>query len=913
MADRKDPSDYLLEELQERAKELHCLYRVDEILSGESEDDDAYRALLEAIPPGWKYPDICQVRIDVGGATFQPEDFADTPWILRADVAVHGESVGAITVSYREERPAADEGPFLREERRLIDAIAERLGLHLMQRRLRADRESWERVVQRLPNRDSQSLRVLVDFLMRADRELLHRIARKMINHLCWNGVAEAAELLHEGTSDEAVAERGDENRPQRRQSLRPAATLIERTFQLASRHLDETEIVSLIQGWITEDKCVFLVRALESPSSTLNEIAEAVLRYRDISFHESDLSVALQTSLRVGLLRRFFVPRPEFMQVAKRYVEIKDFYDLVDRIVYSPESHGKLGGKASGLFLAEKILSAASERDESLRTVRVPRTWYVASDAVLDFIEANQLNEVYERKYMDIERVRRDYPLIVQVFKNSSFTHEVTTGLAAILDQVEKPLIVRSSSMLEDRAGASFAGKYKSLFLANQGTKRERLAALQDAIAEVWASVFGPDPIEYRAERGLLDFREEMAILIQEVVGTRIGNYFLPAYAGVAFSSNEYRWSPRLAPEDGLVRIVPGLGTRAVDRMSDDYPVLVSPGKPGLRPNVTADEVLRYSPKCLDVINLETNAFESIDIAELLRAHGDELPEARRLVSLVDGDRLREPLGLEPDWEADEYAVTFEGLFNRSEFLPRMATVLRLLSGELGTPVDVEFASDGTDLYILQCRAQSRREEHRPAPIPHDLDPERVLFTAHRYITNGRVAGISHLVYVDPAGYEGLETRKELLQVARAVGRLNALLPRRRFVLIGPGRWGSRGDIKLGVGVTYSDIGNTAMLIEMARQKGTYAPEPSFGTHFFLDLVEADIRYLPLYPDEPDTIFRHQFFTESPNLLADLAPEFAKLSETVKVIDLSARGETLEVLMNADAEQAVGVLTPEE
>jgi hypothetical protein len=131
--------------------------------------------------------------------------------------------------------------------------------------------------------------------------------------------------------------------------------------------------------------------------------------------------------------------------------------------------------------------------------------------------------------------------------------------------------------------------------------------------------------------------------------------------------------------------------------------------------------------------------------------------------------------------------------------------------------------------------------------------------------------------------------------------------------VLIGPGRWGSRGDIKLGVGVTYSDIGNTAMLIEMARQKGTYAPEPSFGTHFFLDLVEADIRYLPLYPDEPDTIFRHQFFTESPNLLADLAPEFAKLSETVKVIDLSARGETLEVLMNADAEQAVGVLTPEE
>lgn len=909
MPDRKSSPDQLLDDLQERAKELNCLYGVDEILSGRLEDEDAYRALLDAIPPGWKYPDICQVAISVGGLTYRADDFVETPWAMSADVAVYGETVGTITVSYAKERPTADDGPFLHEERRLIDAIAARLGLYLLQRRLRADRESWERVVQRLPSRDSQSLRVLVDFLMRTDRELLQRIARKMINHLCWNGVGEAAELLHEGATEEAGPEEGENNRPQRRQSLRPAATLIERTFQLAACHLDESEIVSLIQGWINEDKCVFLVRALENPTSTLNEIADAVLRFRELSFDESELSQALQTSLRVGLLRRFFVPRPEFMNVAKRHVAIPDFYDLVGRIVYPSQSQGKLGGKASGLFLAEKVLRDATEHAELLRNVRVPRTWYVASDAILDFIEANQLNEVYERKYMDIERVRRDYALIIQVFKNSGFTHEVSTGLAAILDQVEKPLIVRSSSMLEDRAGASFAGKYKSLFLANQGTKRERLAALQDAIAEVWASVFGPDPIEYRAERGLLDFREEMAILIQEVVGTRIGKYFLPAFAGVAFSSNEYRWSPRIEPEDGLVRMVPGLGTRAVDRMSDDYPVLVSPGKPGLRPNVTTDEVLRYSPKQVDVINLETNAFESIEIAELLAVHGDEYPEARRLVSLVDGDRLREPLGLEPDWKDDAYAVTFEGLFNKTEFLPQIATVLRLLRDSLSTPVDIEFAGNGGELFILQCRTQSRREEHRPASIPHDPDPERVLFTARRYVTNGRVSGITHLVYVDPAGYERLGSRKELQQVARAVGRLNQLLPRRRFVLIGPGRWGSRGDIKLGVGVTYSDIANTAMLIEVARKKGNYAPEPSFGTHFFLDLVEADIRYLPLYPDDPQTTFRDAFFAESPNHLGELAPEFAHLAGTVKVIDLSARGASLDVLMNAEAEQAVGLL----
>ena len=116
---------------------------------------------------------------------------------------------------------------------------------------------------------------------------------------------------------------------------------------------------------------------------------------------------------------------------------------------------------------------------------------------------------------------------------------------------------------------------------------------------------MFGPDPIQYRAGRNLLDVHEEMGIMIQEVVGTRVGRYFLPAFSGVAFSNNEFRWSPRIRREDGLVRLVPGLGTRAVDRLSDDYPVLVAPGQPGLRVNASLDEVVRYSPKMVDLIDL--------------------------------------------------------------------------------------------------------------------------------------------------------------------------------------------------------------------------------------------------------------------------------------------------------------------
>src|SRR5438270_1900362 len=226
----------------------------------------------------------------------------------------------------------------------------------------------------------------------------------------------------------------------------------------------------------------------------------------------------------------------------------------------------------------------------------------------------------------MEIDQVRQEYPHLVALFKRSSFPSEFAKGLALALDDLgDVPLIVRSSSLLEDRPGSAFSGKYKSLFLGNQGSKEERLAALMDAITEVYASIFGPDPTEYRAERGLLDVHEEMGIMIEEVVGMKVGKYFLPACSGVAFSNNEFRWSSRIKRTDGLIRLVPGLGTRAVDRVADDYPVLIAPGQPTLRANVTVDEVLKYSPKRVDVINLETNAFETVSTHQLLTYCGSQ------------------------------------------------------------------------------------------------------------------------------------------------------------------------------------------------------------------------------------------------------------------------------------------------
>ena len=147
---------------------------------------------------------------------------------------------------------------------------------------------------------------------------------------------------------------------------------------------------------------------------------------------------------------------------------------------------------------------------------------------------------------------------------------------------------------------------------------------------------------------------------------------------------------------------------------------------------------------------------------------------------------------------------------------------------------------------------------------------------------------------------------------MGRAVGRLNKLLPKRQFVLIGPGRWGSRGDTKLGVRVTYSDINNAAMLMEVAARRGSYVPELSFGTHFFQDLVESDIRYLPIFPGEPDVVFNAAFLRSAPNLLGDLLPEYTHLSNALRVIDVRAAtgGSILRVFMNADTEEALGMMT---
>ena len=906
--------DKLLTSLQERTKELNCLYEVEQILARlDLPLEEAFRQVVEVIPPGWQYPDICRAMIEYDDLVFTKEEFRATPWVQSRDIVVQGTVVGGLSVWYTQERPREDTGPFLNEEDRLIHTIAERLGQSILFHRMYETRVKWEEANRELAAEKEDRWRAPIQLLRRSDRELYLRIARKMVNHLCWAGVEGGQELLQEIYGQPEEDSYRDSNFPARPRTVNESVLLSGKPFELARRFLGSDTVISLTQDWVMEDKASFLPAVLNNPRSSLSEVAIAVRRFHHLLADDTELSTATLDGIHVGLIRRFLTDQLDFISVAKKYIRTEDFIELIDRIIQSDTSHGKLGGKSAGLFLAEAILRHDGGGDRPIGEVKVPRSWYLASEGLMQFIEYNDLDEVLQQKYRETSQVRQEFPNIIQLFKNSRFPSEIVKGVSMILDEVgDQPLIVRSSSLLEDRMGSAFSGKYRSLFIANQGTKNERMRAILDAMTEVYASVFGPDPIAYRRERGLLDFHEEMAILVQEVVGTRLGEYFLPAVAGVAFSNNEFRWSPRIRRTDGLIRMVPGLGTRAVDRVGDDYPILAVPGQPGLRVNTTVDEVIRYSPRSVDVINLETNSFETIELDHLLKTHGADFPGFENVFSVLKDDVLHKPVKLLVDPARDNLIADLGGMVGSTPFVQHVGNILRILESALGAPVDIEFAHDGRDFYLLQCRPQSFAAEDAPAPIPKDVPEEDTLFAAHRYVSNGRVPDITHVVSVDPDSYAALHDRSDLVAVGEAVGKLNKLLPKRQFILMGPGRWGSRGDIKLGVNVSYSDINNTAMLIEIARQTGDYLPDLSFGTHFFQDLVESEIRYLPLYPDDDSTL-NQRLLHASPNLLVAMLPEYAHLAETIRVVDIpgASDGRVLRVLMNSELDEAIGMLAP--
>ncbi|RMF05384.1 MAG: hypothetical protein D6768_01250 [Chloroflexi bacterium] len=602
------------------------------------------------------------------------------------------------------------------------------------------------------------------------------------------------------------------------------------------------------------------------------------------------------------------------FIRIARDFFNIYDLKEIKNRRI----GKGKIGGKAAGMMLAYKIVCKPDAEDEIdlAQYVTIPETYFVASDVFYNFKTRNGLEYTVSQKYRSREEIERDYPKIRAAYLAGQFPDSTLQQFRNLLAEIgTAPIIVRSSSLLEDNFGSAFAGKYDSYFLPNQGTPEENLEALTRAIRQVYASVLSPDALFYRNIQGLEDYDERMAILIQKVQGQRHGNYYFPYVAGVGFSRNPFIWNKKLRREDGFLRIVLGLGTRAVDRIARDYSRMVGLSHPLLRPVTTAADIAKYSQRFVDVLDLKANDVTSVPAHEII---SEDFPGIQYLASLNEGDFIKPIFALGRGLDPRQMVLTFDNLLKNTDFVPLMKTILKKLERHYNRPVDVEFTVElipkyprpELKIYLLQCRPLSNREWAADVSVPNNIPIDEQVFSSTHLVPHGIVERVKYIIYVDPIDYSQIASNSVRMELARIISKLNKKLEGENFILMGPGRWGS-SNIDLGVRVTYADIYNARMLIEIATSKNGATPEVSYGTHFFQDLVESNILPLALFPDSAGSVFNRPFFEQSPNALPRFLPEYATFAKHIRVIDVPdvTQGKFLRVVMNSEKNKGLGYL----
>ena len=623
-----------------------------------------------------------------------------------------------------------------------------------------------------------------------------------------------------------------------------------------------------------------------------------------------------------VVLIKSMLSDQLEFIGIAKEIFTVRDLRDVRQRVI----GRGKIGGKAAGLLLARKILEAvddetwedAGSKDpvEPHKHVVIPDSYYIGADVFYDFLMINGFTRFMNQKYRRSEEITANYPHLRQSYMEGHFPTSIVEALRELLDKLgTNPIIVRSSSLLEVHFGAALAGKYESVFCPNQGAPEENLAALLRAVSQVYASTLSPDALLYRQQMGLVDYDERMAVLIQTVQGTRYRNLMFPAIAGVGYSRNPFRWNPKIRRDDGFLWLVSGFGTRAVERVARDYPRIVALSHPELRPYVGATQIRKYTQHFVDVLDLDDNKMKSLPVRQVL---GYDYPGIRYLASLDKGDYISPIFARLQPTDEGSVLLTFNQLVKDRHFIKLMRAILTKLERYHHWPVDIEFTVDVTpgyphatyDVHLLQCRPQTSRKEQQSVEIPDTIPESDLFLRTTQLVPHGKVSDIRYVVYVHPQHYRQAPDTTSRLDIARVIGRLNRRLAGEIFVLAGPGRWGS-SDVNLGVKVTYADIYNARVLIEIARADVGAGAEPSFGTHFFQDLVETAIYPLPVTLGESGTVLNTEFLDSAPNKLQELLPRDADAGDYIHVVDVleATQGRLLEIIMNDEQELAVGYI----
>ena len=397
---------------------------------------------------------------------------------------------------------------------------------------------------------------------------------------------------------------------------------------------------------------------------------------------------------------------------------------------------------------------------------------------------------------------------------------------------------------------------------------------------------------LAYRLQRGFDKQDEQMALLVQRVSGSYKKSFFFPDFAGVGVSHNAFVWKPELNPQAGMVRLVFGLGTRAVERVEDDYPRTIALDQPLLSPYDEWEDARIFSQHNVDVLDISQNCLRTVDLFEVLYDKHD-----------VKLDLIMSP-DLHTDQSIDElgmnkqkpWIMAFKKLLSDSNFTQIMQKMLKTLENHYQHPVDIEFTinfvnDNAFKINVVQCKTLQIRGLKENVQILVNIEPQKILFSSVGYTMGGSISQpIKRIIYVDPETYGEIPISQKY-SIARLVGKLNKQITSREVdptILLGPGRWGTITPGS-GIPVNFAEINRITALVEIACEDGNLMPELSFGTNFFQDLVESDIFYVALFPLKENVVFNKDRLLEMPNLLADFLPEERKYEDILKVYEVTS------------------------
>lgn len=597
-------------------------------------------------------------------------------------------------------------------------------------------------------------------------------------------------------------------------------------------------------------------------------------------------------------LLRMVVTREPRLSELVREYFDITDVVDIGKRMIGT----GLVGGKTAGMLLARAILKKKDPK--WIERLEPHDSFFIGSDVFYTFLIQNNcwwMRRKLQNGESDSELSKEARERII----NGSFSKDVEGQFAEMLKYFgQSPIIVRSSSLLEDAYGNSFSGKYESVFCANQGTPQERLEKFMTAVRTVYASTLSDEALAYREHWGLLDRDEQMAILIQRVSGAVYNDLYFPQVAGVGFSFNPYVWDQKIDPKAGMMRLVFGLGTRAVDRIEDDYTRIVAMNEPALLPETAAGDLRKYAQRKVDVLDLRENSHTTRSFEDVIKAFPD-FP----LEIFASKDESAEKWAKEHGRkDVFTWMLSFQQLLSHTSFVEDVRSMLSILQEGYDHPVDIEFTSNFLNeeeyrINLVQCRPFQVKGNMLSVEVPKSIPEDKMVLKTHGPVIGSSLATtIDRIIYVVPEVY-GQMSISDRYSVARLIGKLTHLKSgdcKNTIMLIGPGRWATTTPA-LGVPVSFTEIDSVSILCEVASMHEGLIPEVSLGTHFFNDLVEMDMLYFAIHPQRENNFINKEFFEKTENQLNKLIPEAASWSNVVQVVDGSGIKDNFEICLCSD------------